>query len=181
MVINSQQRIRIAAAPLERFLGEVQDMLRIPEGAVTVCLVPGQRIARWNREYRGKAKATDVLSFPVNGEPGESSKAKANAKDFYGGADPEVACKSPRATSAHGAPKGTPKAKARAEANYLGDIAICPAVAQRNAREFKRPLDAELRILILHGILHLLGYDHEKDTGQMERREKKLRGRLGLA
>lgn len=68
----------------------------------------------------------------------------------------------------------------RSRAAYLGDIAICPAIARRNAVRFGRTLDNELRILILHGILHLMGYDHERDTGQMERRERRLRRVLGL-
>jgi probable rRNA maturation factor len=64
---------------------------------------------------------------------------------------------------------------------YLGDVAIAPAVARRNARRFQRTFGEEMRILILHGILHLMGYDHETDTGQMDRRERKLRRSLGLA
>jgi probable rRNA maturation factor len=64
---------------------------------------------------------------------------------------------------------------------YLGDIAIAPAVAKRNAKHYGRTLPAELKILILHGVLHLLGFDHEADRGEMDRTEKKLRRRLGLA
>jgi probable rRNA maturation factor len=64
---------------------------------------------------------------------------------------------------------------------YLGDIAISPVVAHRNAKRLRRTLDAELQILILHGALHLLGYDHEMDNGEMERAEMKLRLRLGIA
>jgi probable rRNA maturation factor len=63
----------------------------------------------------------------------------------------------------------------------LGDIAIAPAVAKRNAKNCGRTLPAELKILILHGVLHLLGFDHEADHGEMDRTEKKLRRRLGLA
>jgi probable rRNA maturation factor len=63
---------------------------------------------------------------------------------------------------------------------YLGDIAIAPEVARRNAASLGRKFADELRILILHGILHLIGYDHETDTGQMERRERRLRRALGL-
>ena len=63
---------------------------------------------------------------------------------------------------------------------FLGDIAIAPAVARRYARENGRPLETEICVLILHGILHLLGYDHETDRGQMDRVEYKLRRRLGL-
>lgn len=70
-------------------------------------------------------------------------------------------------------------APSRARA-YLGDIAIAPAVARRNARRGGRKFPDELRILILHGILHLMGYDHEIDTGQMDRRERRLRRTLAL-
>jgi probable rRNA maturation factor len=63
----------------------------------------------------------------------------------------------------------------------LGDIAIAPAVAKRNAKNLGRTLPAELKVLILHGVLHLLGFDHETDRGEMDRTEKKLRRRLGLA
>ena len=64
---------------------------------------------------------------------------------------------------------------------FLGDIAISPAAARRNAKAFGRSLDAEIRILIVHGVLHLLGYDHETDRGEMNRVEGRLRRRLGLA
>lgn len=67
------------------------------------------------------------------------------------------------------------------EKKFLGDIAIAPAVAKRNAQIYGRTLSAEMKILILHGVLHLLGYDHETDRGEMQRTEKKLRRRLGLA
>jgi probable rRNA maturation factor len=67
-----------------------------------------------------------------------------------------------------------------AKDDSLGDIAIAPMVARRNAKRFGRTLPGELRILILHGVLHLMGYDHETDNGQMERRERILRRRLGL-
>ena len=63
---------------------------------------------------------------------------------------------------------------------FLGDIAISPAVAQRNAHAMGRKLPEELQILILHGVLHLLGYDHEVDRGEMERVEMRLRRRLGI-
>ncbi len=63
----------------------------------------------------------------------------------------------------------------------LGDIAISPVVAKRNAKLYKRRFPEELQILILHGVLHLLGYDHEKDHGEMNRVEMRLRRRLGIA
>jgi probable rRNA maturation factor len=62
-----------------------------------------------------------------------------------------------------------------------GDVAIAPETARKYARKNGRSLSAELRILILHGLLHLLGYDHESDQGQMDRIEQRLRRRFGLA
>jgi probable rRNA maturation factor len=69
----------------------------------------------------------------------------------------------------------------RKAGEYLGDIAISPATARRYAKKHGRKLPRELRVLILHGVLHLLGYDHETDRGEMERIERRLRKRLGLA
>jgi probable rRNA maturation factor len=62
----------------------------------------------------------------------------------------------------------------------LGDIAIAVGVAARQAREQEHSLRTELRVLALHGLLHLLGYDHEDDDGQMRRAEERLRRRAGL-
>ncbi|MBM3779177.1 MAG: rRNA maturation RNase YbeY [Acidimicrobiia bacterium] len=62
----------------------------------------------------------------------------------------------------------------------LGDIAIATGVARRQARQAGHPVETELRILALHGLLHLLGYDHERDNGRMARVERRLRRRSGL-
>jgi probable rRNA maturation factor len=64
----------------------------------------------------------------------------------------------------------------------LGDIVIASAVAARQAREHGHTAGTELRLLALHGLLHLLGYDHEHadDEGRMARAEARLRKRAGL-
>ncbi|HEY3929408.1 MAG TPA: rRNA maturation RNase YbeY [Candidatus Koribacter sp.] len=61
-----------------------------------------------------------------------------------------------------------------------GDIAISADIASENAFRLGHSLDEELRILILHGILHLAGHDHENDRGEMEALESDLRERLQL-
>jgi probable rRNA maturation factor len=63
---------------------------------------------------------------------------------------------------------------------FLGDIVIAAGVARRQANEAGHSLHTELRILALHGLLHLLGYDHEHDEGQMARLERRLRKKGGL-
>jgi probable rRNA maturation factor len=63
----------------------------------------------------------------------------------------------------------------------LGDIVIARGVARRQAREAGHPEGAELRLLALHGLLHLLGYDHERDRGEMARAEQRLRKKGGLS
>jgi probable rRNA maturation factor len=61
-----------------------------------------------------------------------------------------------------------------------GDLAISVETARRQATEQGHALTCELKVLILHGVLHLAGHDHETDTGEMQRRERSLRARLGL-
>jgi probable rRNA maturation factor len=122
------------------------------EAGVAVCLMTDAEIARLNRAYRGKDGPTDVLSFPADGSRGTK----------------------PAAVRGH-SPNGT------RSAFHLGDIAISPATALRNARVLGRTLQQELYVLILHGVLHLAGYDHETDRGEMERYERRLRRRLGVA
>jgi probable rRNA maturation factor len=156
MVINRQTRVPVAVAQLDRFLARVNRLLHLPRSAATVCLVPNAAIAKWNRAYRGKAKPTDVLSFPADAGASRNGLGKG---------------KGTRRRRFAGAPRSD---------GYLGDIAIAPAVARRNARRMGRTLGEEFRVLILHGVLHLMGYDHETDEGQMERLELRLRRRLGI-
>jgi probable rRNA maturation factor len=66
------------------------------------------------------------------------------------------------------------------ERGDLGDVVIAAGVAARQAREAGHTLATELRVLALHGLLHLLGYDHERDDGRMARLERRLRRRGGL-
>jgi probable rRNA maturation factor len=67
-----------------------------------------------------------------------------------------------------------------AEGESLGDIAIASGIAARQAAEAGHSVSIELRVLALHGLLHLLGYDHETDHGEMSRVEERLRRRAGL-
>ena len=67
-----------------------------------------------------------------------------------------------------------------AQKQFAGEIAISAEIAMQNARSLGHSPAEEVKILVLHGILHLRGYDHECDNGQMARREKQLRAKLHL-
>jgi probable rRNA maturation factor len=66
------------------------------------------------------------------------------------------------------------------EPGELGDVVIAAGVAGRQARRAGHSVAVELRVLALHGLLHLLGYDHERDDGRMARLERRLRRKGGL-
>ena len=64
--------------------------------------------------------------------------------------------------------------------NAAGDLAVSIETAARQAQQFGHPLEIELKILLLHGLLHLAGFDHETDAGEMAAREDQLRHRFRL-
>ncbi|HWG21082.1 MAG TPA: rRNA maturation RNase YbeY [Terracidiphilus sp.] len=123
-----------SARSLNTFLREAQAAVRL-KGLVSVLLTTDAAIRTLNRDFRGKNKATDVLSFPA----GKVSRG-------------EVA----------------------------GDLAISVDTARRQARDQGHPVATEIKVLMLHGLLHLAGYDHERDSGEMGCRERRLRARLAL-
>jgi probable rRNA maturation factor len=179
MILNRQRAVRLARPPLESFLRQVKNELGLEEAGLTVCLVSDAEIARMNETFRKKKGPTDVLSFPAgqwrvaSGEWREKGKKKRRRKAGVG--RPQRTSEiNPEALERGGGVDGF-------VASYLGDIAISPATARRYARKNGRKLSSELQVLILHGVLHLLGYDHETDRGEMDRIERKLRKRLGLA
>jgi probable rRNA maturation factor len=144
---DSCKNLRLPTArTLTRFLAEAQSAVRL-KGEVTVLLTTDAAIRKLNRQFRGKDKATDVISFPADGSfPAEGSFPAAG----------------------FGAEK------------IAGDLAISAPTARKQAVEQNHSLSTEIKILILHGLLHLAGHDHESDNGQMARRERLLRARLGL-
>ena len=108
---------------------------------VEVSFVDKKEIKRLNKEFRQIDKETDVLSFPVlDLKPMQ----KVNINDFIEDFDPET------------------------KSLMLGDIIICNDVAKKNAEEYGHSYEREVCYLVVHGCLHLLGYDH------MEEEDKKL-------
>lgn len=150
VLLNRQQAVAVRPRQLSAFLAKACALVLPREAGVAVCLVSEAEIARLNRIYRGNAGPTDVLSFPANPARRPLMRGKNGSRPGGG------------------------------FSYHLGDIAISPAAARRNARDVRHNVNQELRVLILHGVLHLAGYDHEADQGQMERYERSLRRRLGI-
>jgi probable rRNA maturation factor len=124
-----------------------------PDAEVSLIFVDSDAIADLNRRFLDGATATDVLAFPIDDDL------------VSGGRRPDVGGRGPGSPSE---PEEPPP--------VLGDVVICPTVAERQAVARDAPLDDELALLIVHGILHLLNYDHaeEADARAMRRRESEL-------
>ncbi len=118
---------------LQRFARSLQEL--VSKGRPFDCLITGDaELRQWNRQFRKKDQATDVLSFP-----------------------------------------------SRVGDEAVGEIAISLDRAKAQAAEYGHPADEEIRILMLHGLLHLIGMDHEGDNGKMARAERRWRKVLGLS
>lgn len=125
-----------------------------PPAEVNLLFVDQDAIAALNESHMGKSGPTDVLSFPIDDEPivvGQDVLEAISNED----SDAE----SPRL-----------------ELRLVGDIVIAPSIAAQNARDHEVTLEEELRLLVVHGALHLLGWDHllDEDAQAMEAREQML-------
>jgi len=147
----------VSARALGQFAVRAQRAAGV-RGEVDVLVTSSAELRRLNRRFRGKNAATDVLSFP-------SDNGKIH----------------------HGVTETQRNSFSRASVSlclcggcFAGDLAISAEIAARNARRLGHSAGDELKILILHGMLHLAGYDHETDGGAMARKEARLRRALGL-
>jgi probable rRNA maturation factor len=141
---------RLDLQPLEQFAEALRD--RVAKHRPFHCLLTGDaELRRLNHQFLGKNYPTDVLSFPAN-----VAQALPPVR-FSLSRDTEL--------SVH---------------SHLGDLAISLPRARAQARQHGHDLETEVRILMLHGVLHLLGMDHETDSGEMARAEKKWRKAFDL-
>jgi len=131
----------ITKPAVARFLAAAQKAVGLT-GEVHVLLADDTTLKRLNKTFRGKNKATDVLSFPAGPSTVFFSEPDA----------PEL----------------------------VGDLAVSLESAARQAHYFGHSLADEVRILLLHGLLHLAGFDHETDSGEMAALEAELRKKLEL-
>ena len=135
MVILQKKVAGLSGEALQRFVLRARRGTGL-RGRVNVLITTDTVMRSLNSRFRGKLKATDVLSFPSDPDHGNSGLA--------------------------------------------GELAVSAEIARRNAALLGHSAAEEVKILILHGILHLAGYDHERDNGVMARKEAKLRRILHL-
>lgn len=148
-VSNAQRKTPLSASRIERDSLRALRYLRLQGAELSVMLVGSARMRRLNRDYRGIDRTTDVLSFPMNELGGGlAAYRKACLRESLEGRE-----------------------------LHLGDVVIDPARAAEQAALYGHTLRAEIRRLLAHGILHLLGYDHEQggaEAARMRRMETKL-------
>jgi probable rRNA maturation factor len=127
---------------------------------LTIRIVGAAESRVLNRTWRGKDKPTNVLSFP---NEGSGLGARGSGKNRMSSV-----------SSLAQAPSPEP---------FLGDLAICAPVVAREAREQGKDPKAHWAHMVVHGVLHLLGYDHENDhdADVMESREVKILAQFGYA
>jgi len=142
--INNLTASRIPGALLKKSAKKTIKELKIRKDTeISLVFVGAGRMKRLNKFWRGKNRVTDVLAFNLN----QANKIKKNKflpeENFIGPLDNVL---------------------------RLGEIIICLPVAKKQAKIREYSLDRELTVLLIHGILHLGGYDHEKS----EKEEKKM-------
>jgi probable rRNA maturation factor len=120
---------------------------------MSLLFVDEATIAELNERFLGSEGPTDVLAFPMDDEVPP------------GGRQPDQGGRGPGAPTDPGDPP-----------TLLGDVVVCPTVASRQAGARSTPVDDELALLVVHGVLHLLDYDHAEadDAAVMRRREQEL-------
>ncbi len=166
MIVNVQRKVKLEARGYAGFLAEA--LAAIDEaagGEAAVAFVSDRRMRELNKLFRGKDATTDVLSFPH--EPDEFEAMSSG----FGRPEAETPPTDDQTLTTDNRQPTTA---------FLGDIVISAEQAARQAAEARLPLELEIKQLILHGLLHLCGYDHETDTGQMNTRELALRNKLGI-
>lgn len=137
---------------MERTASAILSFARTGEAELSLVLVSDRRMRALNRRYRKKDRPTDVLAFPLQeGVPHPSFSPKGRG---YGKALPAL------------------------PPTLLGDVVISMPTAKRQAAERGHGLYEEMSRLLVHGVLHLLGYDHERGPREAARMARKERAML---
>ncbi|MBW2638163.1 MAG: rRNA maturation RNase YbeY [Deltaproteobacteria bacterium] len=136
LIKNQQEKVNIGLPRTRQALHKILELLEVEDKEVSILIVDDEGIQNINRDYLGRDRPTNVISFSMS--EGE-----------FGDVNPSI----------------------------LGDIIISAETAGRDAKNHTIPFDDEIDFLLIHGTLHLLGYDHEttdSDAEAMKEKEKEL-------
>jgi probable rRNA maturation factor len=167
-VVNGT-RTEIDEELVARLVAAVLEAEGVAGAEVAVDFVGEARIRALNREHRGRDEVTDVLSFPLEdwdeagGAPALAGRAGEDRTRSAASPAPDL-----------GEVAAAVVADAAGPPLMLGDVVICARRALRQARADSLPPALEIAVLLAHGTLHLLGYDHETDAGQMALRQAEV-------
>ena len=162
-------RTQIDEELVARLVARVLEEEGVRGAEVSVTFVGEARIRELNREHRGKDEVTDVLSFPLEewepiDETADGAGSAVQAREVVvASVAPDLGEVAEAVISGEAGPP-----------LLLGDIVICVRRALRQAAGDDLPPSFELAVLLAHGALHLLGYDHETDAGQMALRQAEV-------
>jgi probable rRNA maturation factor len=169
-VVNGT-RTAIDEELVARLVARVLEEEAVQGAEVDVTFVGERRMRAINREYRDKDEVTDVLSFPLeeweDEEVDESVDGSGSARQAQAVVAASLAPDLGEVAEAAAAGDDGPPL-------MLGDVVVCTRRALRQAAEDELPPSLEVAVLLAHGILHLLGYDHETDAGQMALRQAEV-------
>ena len=158
-VVNLQRKIPLNSKAFASFAKTVfQTIDEAKDKTAAIVFISDRRMRELNSFFRGVNSTTDVLSFPH-----EPDEFEGTSYAFTRDNDDAMEVTSEGVTH-----------------TLLGDIVISVEQAARQAEENGLTLENEIKQLILHGLLHLCGYDHETDSGEMNARELELRDKLGI-
>jgi probable rRNA maturation factor len=163
---NRQRAVTVDRTWLGRTAEAVLSAARVGAAELSLVLVSDRRMRALNRRYRKKDRPTDVLAFPMHESWPPKRRSAAPAAS--------VAAKAPGTGRVLARP-GRAGAMLSRVPMVLGDVVISMPTAKRQAADLGHSLRDEIRRLLVHGVLHLLGYDHERsvrDAAVMARREQ---------
>ncbi len=137
-ITNRQRSFPCNNERIARFMQELLTLLRYPDFDIGILLTTNKTIRRYNKEFRHKDKATDILSFSYHHDLVPGKRIKVHSE----------------------------------EDKNLGDLIISLEYVHKDALQRKTTLEERLKVLLVHGACHLLGYDHETDSEWRSMRAK---------
>jgi probable rRNA maturation factor len=130
IIKNTQRKIKLDTAQIKKHVERIMQLLDYADFDISIIFVNNDTMQKYNRDYRGKNKPTDILSFQAH----ENAQPDKRIRVAY------------------------------ADEKILGDLILAPDYIQTDLDRWQQSFDERMLTLLVHGICHLVGYDHETDA-----------------